>query len=212
MCKRRRLWVHSPSRLNWQQVTDDFRAPESHWSSSGLNCRYRFKFLALAINMYCFVNIVTELVIRACEWTFECCNWKRNLLKSMFLGSKRCQHASHIWLVPGQPPAQALRLGKRLVMNRKGPWEGYRRQAKRRLAHCLLPSFLCAHIFIERERERRLGSRQVPSHFYKWPNDGHLTAKIENTTRAVSTCFVPRPWGTQQLFSVKYLFGEANIA
>ena len=28
-----------------------------------------------------------------------------------------------------------------LVMNRKGPWEGYRR-----LAHCLLPAFLCAHI------------------------------------------------------------------
>ena len=36
-------------------------------------------------------------------------------------------------------------------MNRKGPWEGYRRQAKRRLARCLLPAFLCAHIFIERE-------------------------------------------------------------
>ena len=27
-----------------------------------------------------------------------------------------------------------------LVMNRKGPWEGYRR-----LARCLLPAFLCAH-------------------------------------------------------------------
>ena len=73
MCKRRRLWVNSPLRLNWQQVTADFRAPESHWSSSGLNCRYRFKFLALAINMYCFVNIVSELVIRSSEWTFECC-------------------------------------------------------------------------------------------------------------------------------------------
>ena len=36
-------------------------------------------------------------------------------------------------------------------MNRKGPWEGYRRQAKRRLARCLLPAFLCAHIFIDRE-------------------------------------------------------------
>ena len=31
-------------------------------------------------------------------------------------------------------------------MNRKGPWEGYRRQAKRRLARCLLPAFLCAHV------------------------------------------------------------------
>ena len=41
--------------------------------------------------------------------------------------------------------------GKRLVMNRKRPWEGYRQQAKRRLARCLLPAFLCAHIFIERE-------------------------------------------------------------
>ena len=38
-----------------------------------------------------------------------------------------------------------------LVMNRKGPWEGYWRQAKRRLACCLLPAFLCAHIFIKRE-------------------------------------------------------------
>ena len=38
-----------------------------------------------------------------------------------------------------------------LVMIRKGPWEGYRRQAKRRLAHCLLPAFLCAHIFMKRE-------------------------------------------------------------
>ena len=51
---------------------------------------------------------------------------------------------------------------KPLVMSRKGPWEGYRRLAKRRLARCLLPAFLCTHIFIEREREkeRRLGSRQ----------------------------------------------------
>ena len=37
------------------------------------------------------------------------------------------------------------------MMNRKRPWEGYRRKAKRRLARCLLPAFLCAHIFIERE-------------------------------------------------------------
>ena len=37
------------------------------------------------------------------------------------------------------------------MMNRKGPWEGYRRQANRRLARCLLPAFLCAYIFIERE-------------------------------------------------------------
>ena len=44
MCKRRRSWVHSPSRLNFQQVTHDFQAPESNWSSSGLNCRYHFKF------------------------------------------------------------------------------------------------------------------------------------------------------------------------
>ena len=33
-----------------------------------------------------------------------------------------------------------------LVMNRKGLWKGYRRQAKRRLARCLLPAFLCAHV------------------------------------------------------------------
>ena len=36
-------------------------------------------------------------------------------------------------------------------MNRKGPWEGYRRRAKQRHARCLLPAFLCAHIFVERE-------------------------------------------------------------
>ena len=36
---------------------------------------------------------------------------------------------------------------ERLVMNRKGPWGGYRRQAKRRL----LPAFLCPHFFFERE-------------------------------------------------------------
>ena len=47
-----------------------------------------------------------------------------------------------------QPPPQALRFsqgrGERLVMSCKGPWEGYRRQAKRRLARCLLSAFLCA--------------------------------------------------------------------
>ena len=37
------------------------------------------------------------------------------------------------------------------MMNRKGPWGGYRRQAKRRLARCLLPAFLCSYIFIETE-------------------------------------------------------------
>ena len=45
-----------------------------------------------------------------------------------------------------QPPPQALRFsqgrGERLPMNRKGRWEGYRREA---------PAFLCAHIFIQRE-------------------------------------------------------------
>ena len=40
---------------------------------------------------------------------------------------------------------------QRLVMNREGPWEGYRRQAKRRLTRCLLSAFLCPHIFFERE-------------------------------------------------------------
>ena len=74
----------------------------------------------------------------------------------------RCDPSQSGLLRPGlldmresQPPPQALRFsqgrGERLVMNRKGPWEGYRRQAKRRLARCLLPAFLCAHIFIERE-------------------------------------------------------------
>ena len=47
-----------------------------------------------------------------------------------------------------QHPPQALRFsqgrGERLVMSRNGPWEGYRRQAKRRLAQCLLPTFFWA--------------------------------------------------------------------
>ena len=42
-------------------------------------------------------------------------------------------------------------------MNRKGPWEGYTRQAKRRLARCLLPAFLCRTFS---SRERRLGTWQ----------------------------------------------------
>ena len=68
--------------------------------------------------------------------------------------------SSCLWggVYQGQPPPpQALRFsqGRRegLVMSRKEPWEGYRRQAKHRLAHCLLPAFLCAYMFIERERE-----------------------------------------------------------
>ena len=40
---------------------------------------------------------------------------------------------------------------QRLVMNHEGPWEGYRRQAKPRLARCLLPTFLYPHIFFERD-------------------------------------------------------------
>ena len=65
-------------------------------------------------------------------------------------------YSAETWTIyQSQPPPQALRFsqcrGKRLVMNRKRPWEGYRLQEKRRLARCLLPAFLCAHIFIERE-------------------------------------------------------------
>ena len=48
-------------------------------------------------------------------------------------------------------------------MSRKGPWEGYRRQAKQGEARCLLPAFLCV-----RERDvwvaARLGTRQ--GHYY----------------------------------------------
>ena len=44
------------------------------------------------------------------------------------------------------------------MINRKGPWEGYRRQVKRRLARRLLPPSF-ARSFIE--RERRLGTKQV---------------------------------------------------
>ena len=48
--------------------------------------------------------------------------------------------------VQHQPPSQALRFsqgrGKRLEMSRKGPWEGYRRQAKRLTSRPLSPSRL----------------------------------------------------------------------
>ena len=58
-------------------------------------------------------------------------------------------------IVLGQSPPQALRFsqggGERLVTNRKGPWEGYGRRAKRRLSRCPLPTFLCAYILVERE-------------------------------------------------------------
>ena len=57
-----------------------------------------------------------------------------------------------------QLPPQALRFsqgrGERLVMNRKGPWEGYRRQGKPVVS--FPPSF--ARTFSS--RERRLGTRQ----------------------------------------------------
>ena len=59
-----------------------------------------------------------------------------------------------LWLAgQGQPPPQALRFsqsrGERLVMNRKGPWEGYRRQAKPVVS--FPPSF--ARTFSSRERD-----------------------------------------------------------
>ena len=74
--------------------------------------------------------------------------------RAVMLSTLLCN--AETWTIyQSQPPPQALRFsqcrGKRLVMNRKRPWEGYRQQAKRRLARCLLPAFLCAHIFIERE-------------------------------------------------------------
>ena len=76
------------------------------------------------------------------------------LYRAVMLSTLLCN--AETWTIyQSQPPPQALRFsqcrGKRLVMNRKRPWEGYRQQEKRRLARCLLPAFLCAHIFIERE-------------------------------------------------------------
>ena len=40
---------------------------------------------------------------------------------------------------------------ERLVTKRNRPWEGEKRQAKRRIARILFTSFLSAQIFIERE-------------------------------------------------------------
>ena len=62
-----------------------------------------------------------------------------------------------------------------LVIHRKGPWEGYRRQAKRRLARCLLPAFLCAHI------ERDVWVRGSPTTIRPQTNDFRL-----------KTCRVPK--------------------
>ena len=44
------------------------------------------------------------------------------------------------------------------MMNRKGPWEGYRQQAKSRP---LSPSRLPLRAHFHRERERRLGTRRA---------------------------------------------------
>ena len=45
-----------------------------------------------------------------------------------------CEQKALSGMVPMQPPPQALRFsqsrGERLVMSCKGPWEGYRQQAK----------------------------------------------------------------------------------
>ena len=64
----------------------------------------------------------------------------------------------------GQPSPQTLRFsqgkGERLVMNSKGPWG---------LACCLLPAFLCVHIFIEKEtsEEEAVSRARVSVNRYK---------------------------------------------
>ena len=48
---------------------------------------------------------------------------------------------------------------KVLVTKRKGPWDEERREvSEARLTRLLLPAFLCAQIFIE--KERHLGTRK----------------------------------------------------
>ena len=108
--------------------------------------------------MYCLVNIVSELFERLSKPLNAVI--EKGIFLNQFFWAQNAANMHPTFdcsIVPGQPPPQALRFsqgrGERLVMNRKGPWEGYRRQAKRRLPHCLLPSFLCPHIFIERERD-----------------------------------------------------------
>ena len=61
-----------------------------------------------------------------------------------------------------QPPPQALRFSQgrceRLVMSRKGPWEGYRQQAKP------VVSFPPSFVPLFSSTERRLGARQMLSY------------------------------------------------
>ena len=104
-------------------------------------------------------------------------------------------------IVPGQPPPQALRFlqgrGERLVTNRKGPWV---QTAGEGPSLPLSPSRLPLRAHFGRERDVWVRGRSQVI-FISEPNDGHLTAKIEYTTKAVNTCLVPGPcWAQPMLF------------
>ena len=99
------------------------------------------------------------------------------------------------------------------MMNRKGPWEGYRRQAKRCFARCFLLAFFCAHTFIKRERDVwvRGSKRMTLKHitkcsaviFHHWKHTSILNS--ESKTHS---------YGTEHVFSeeekISLLFKKLN--
>ena len=58
-----------------------------------------------------------------------------------------------------------------LVAKIKGPWEEERCEAKRRLTCFLLPAFLCAQIFSEREITERLPGTREHYHHSAWKHE-----------------------------------------
>ena len=93
------------------------------------------------------------------EVFFVICVFKRCIFNLEMRNTGLVYHRHRAVSLLRQPPPQALRFsqgrGERLVMKRKGPWEGYRRQAKPVVS--FLPSL--ARTFSS--RGRRLGTRQL---------------------------------------------------
>ena len=118
-----------------------------------------------------------------------------------------CAFYEIAWDRKKQPPPQALRFshgrGERewLVMNRKGPLEGYR---------CLLPPFLCAHIFIKRETSGYESGKKVPLSRFK-----SSFGKVRNGWKAnninVKMSFTRKLKIPDFFFIKKYLFLSFNL-
>ena len=92
-------------------------------------------------------------------------------------------------MLDSQPPPQALRFRMAeasaqrewLVMNRKGPWEGYRRWAKLRAK----PVVSFSPSFARTSKERRLGTRQLDSSLRR-PSLHRFTMTVHNKLWSLS--------------------------